>query len=140
MRADVNLHRPKILVVDDYRDAADMTAELFRMDGAYEVKTAYDGKEAVELAHSFCPDVVVLDLNMPVMNGYQVARLLRDEQDPTTRLLLVALTGRNQPEDIERVAAAGFDHHFLKPLTDLDLFALVANFFVEAKVAAKIPS
>lgn len=129
--SDVKRQGQKILVVDDYHDAADTTADLFRISGKYEVKTAYDGKEAVELSRSFRPAVVVLDINMPVMDGYQVARLLRDEQDPATKLLLVAMTGRTQADDMERAAAAGFDHHFSKPLMDRALFDFVASFFNE---------
>lgn len=125
------MQNPRILIVDDHHDAADTTAELFRMMGDYEVRTAYDGKEAVEVARSFGPQVVVLDLNMPVMDGYQAARQLRDEQAPPARLLLVALTGRNQPEDIERAMAAGFDRHFRKPLMGPALFELVAAFLAQ---------
>lgn len=135
--SDVKLQSQRILVVDDHHDAADTTAEFFRMNGKYEVKTAYGGKEAVELSRSFRPDVVVLDINMPMMDGYKVARLLRDEQAPATKLLLVALTGRNQPEDMERAAAAGFDHHFSKPLMDLALFDLVASYFAGTMVLDK---
>lgn len=131
------MQSPRILVVDDHHDAADTTAELFRMYGSYEVQAAYNGKEAVEVARSFCPDVVVLDLNMPVMDGYEAAKLLRGEQAPQSRLLLVAMTGRSEPEDIERAATVGFDHHFCKPLTGLKLFDLVASFFAEATAPAQ---
>jgi CheY-like chemotaxis protein len=127
----------RILVVDDHRDVAETTAELFRMSGSYEIKQAYNGKEAVELARSFRPRVVVLDLNMPVMDGYQAARILRNAQPEQAGLLLVAMSGRNQPEDIARAAAAGFDHHFSKPLLGRELFELVASFFAESAFPEK---
>ena len=126
---DVELPCQRVLVVDDHHDAADTTAEFLRMYGTYDVRTAYDGMEAVELARSFLPEVVILDINMPVMDGYEAASLLRDGQAPGARLLLVALTGRNQPEDVARAKAAGFDHHLSKPLMDLALCDLVEDFF-----------
>ena len=132
----MNLQSNRVLIVDDYRDAADTTADVCRMSGDYEVKTAYNGEEAVALARTFRPGVVVLDVNMPVMNGYVAARMLRDEQAPDAKLLLVALTGRNDPEDTELAAAAGFDHHFIKPLMNLDLFEVIASFFANTKAPA----
>lgn len=63
----------KILVVDDNHDAANTTGDLLRWQGGYDVRVAYDGLQAVEEARLFCPEVVVLDINMPVMNGYEAA-------------------------------------------------------------------
>lgn len=121
----------RILVVDDHQDVAETTAELFRMAGEFEVEVASNGLAAVERARVFRPRAVVMDINMPVMDGYQAAGLLRYEQPPHVPLLLVALTGRTQEQDRSRALEAGFDHHFKKPLTSLQLFDLVSGFFAE---------
>lgn len=136
----MDLQSRRILVVDDHHDAAHTTAMLFRIEGYNQVEVAYNGLEAVTLARTFHPDVVVLDINMPVMDGYQAARALRDEQATDAQLLLVALTGRSQSEDIQRAAAAGFDHHLSKPLMGLDLFELIDSFFDGSTVPAKLES
>jgi CheY-like chemotaxis protein len=80
----------------------------------HETETAYDGSEAVEKAAAFRPDVVLLDLGMPKLDGYQVARRIR-EQGWSNGVVLVALTGWGQEEDRIRAKSAGFDHHLTKP-------------------------
>jgi two-component system CheB/CheR fusion protein len=107
----------RLLVVDDNRDSAETLADLARIWG-FEVDTAYDGLAALERAGEWQPALVFLDIGMPGLNGYEVARQLRQDRrfDATT---LVALTGYGQEEDIERSRAAGFDHHLVKPV-DLD--------------------
>ena len=103
----------RILVVDDNRDAARSVATFFELVG-HEVQTAADGEQALEVAAGFDPEVVVLDIGLPLLDGYQVARRLREA--PATRdSLLLALTGYGQAEDRERAVKAGFDHHFVKP-------------------------
>ncbi|HEX2223414.1 MAG TPA: ATP-binding protein [Thermoanaerobaculia bacterium] len=109
----------KILVVDDNRDSAESLALLMGMTG-HEVRTAYDGQFALVEARAFEPDVVVLDIGLPGMDGYQVAHHLRQEPGGERRMLL-ALTGYGQEEDRRRSLAAGFDHHLVKPI-DLERF------------------
>ena len=104
----------RILIVDDNRDAADSLAVLLRMMGS-EVHTAHDGLEAVGAAAAFKPDVVLLDIGLPKLSGYDAARRIR-EQEGGKNMLLVALTGWSQEEDRRRSREAGFDHHMNKPL------------------------
>jgi PAS domain S-box-containing protein len=107
--------RPKrVLVVDDNRDAATTLGDLLEMMG-HTVQVVYDGPTAVQAARSFLPDVVLLDIGLPGMNGYEVARRLRDEVGPS-RMVLVAVTGYGQEEDRQRARAGGFDYHLLKPI------------------------
>src|SRR5262249_44459373 len=108
----------RILIVDDNRDAADSLGELLTLFG-HEVSKADNGLNAVGAVAAFHPDTVLLDIGLPGMNGYEVARRIR-EQPGGTEILLVALTGWGQAEDRRRSQVAGFDHHLTKPL-DLDL-------------------
>ncbi|MGH8181419.1 MAG: PAS domain S-box protein [Steroidobacteraceae bacterium] len=104
----------KILVVDDNRDAADTCAELLELSG-HHVQTAYTGSEALDLAATFRPHVVVLDIGLPDLDGYTLAKHIR----ATTwgrRALLIAVTGWGQSEDKRRAQEAGFDHHLAKPV------------------------
>jgi PAS domain S-box-containing protein len=104
----------RVLVVDDNRDAARALALLLRLSG-HEVHTAPDGPSGLDAVASFAPDVVLLDIGMPGMDGYEVARLVR--QSPSLRdVCLVALTGWGQEDDIRHAREAGFDHHLLKPV------------------------
>ena len=113
----------KILVVDDNRDAAESIATFFRMQGQT-VQTVPDGLRALAAAADFVPDVVVLDIGLPLLDGYEVARRLR--QLPSTRsALLLALTGYGQSQDRARAEAAGFDRHFVKPADPLALLAAI---------------
>ena len=109
----------RILVVDDNRDAAESLAMLLKLSG-HEVHTAHDGLEAVEAAAKFQPDVILLDIGLPRLNGYEAARRIR-EQQRDKGLMLVALTGWGQEEDRRRSEEAGFDAHLVKPV---DLAAL----------------
>jgi CheY-like chemotaxis protein len=112
----------RVLVVDDNTDAVTSLAALLAAMG-YETQTACDGKTALAYARSFQPDIVLLDIGLPDMDGYTVARRLREEQQ--TRLVLIALTGYGQKEDIRRAQEAGFDHHLLKPVSLKDLRTLL---------------
>jgi len=103
----------RVLVVDDNVDAAESTAAFLRLEG-HEVKTVSDGNEALASVREFAPHVVVLDIGLPGLDGYAVARRLREQGD-TSHALLIAMTGYGQKEDKERAAAAGFDYHFVKP-------------------------
>jgi PAS domain S-box-containing protein len=109
---DLPGHR-RILIVDDNQDAAHSLAKLLSMMGN-EVHTAYDGVEAVGAASVFQPDVILLDLGLPKLDGYQAARLIREKQGKD--VVLVALTGWGQEDDRRRTREAGFDHHMTKPV------------------------
>jgi PAS domain S-box-containing protein len=115
----------RILVVDDNRDAAESLAMMLHMMGN-EVRTAHDGLEAVAAAEAFRPDVVLLDLGMPKLNGYAAARRIR--QQPWGRdMALVALTGWGQDDDRRKSKEAGFDHHLVKPVEASALERLLAE-------------
>jgi signal transduction histidine kinase len=103
----------RVLVVDDNVDAAESTATYLRLEG-HEVKTVNDGTGALDSVRAFAPHVVVLDIGLPGLDGYAVARRLRADGD-TSHTLLIALTGYGQKEDRDRAKAAGFDYHFTKP-------------------------
>src|SRR5262245_26931976 len=104
----------RVLIVDDNADSAESMALLLRLDG-HEVRLAYDGQSALEEAHAFRPDVMFLDLNLPKMDGYEVARRLRRE--PAMRdMTLVAMTGYGQEEDRQHTQEAGFQLHLVKPV------------------------
>ncbi|MCC6533300.1 MAG: response regulator [Burkholderiales bacterium] len=105
--------RLKILVADDIADSAHSLALGIQILG-HEVRTAADGKQALESAESFRPDMAILDIGMPAMTGYDVARRIR-ETAWGKNMLLVALTGWGQREDVKRATAAGFDLHMTKP-------------------------
>ena len=115
---------PRILVVDDNRDAADSLGALLTMLGA-EVRIAHDGRGALDLYATFRPVVTFLDLSMPGMDGYEVAQRIRERCDPN-KTLLVALTGRGHERERSRTAAAGFDHHLVKPADIGALHAVLA--------------
>jgi CheY-like chemotaxis protein len=104
----------QVLVVDDNVDAAEMLADALREAG-YEVAVAHDGPGALTLAQELRPEVAVLDIGLPVMDGYEVARQLRARLgDGTVRL--IAVTGYAQPQDVARGRAAGFERHLRKPV------------------------
>jgi PAS domain S-box-containing protein len=118
--------RPRrILVVDDNRDAADTLGMLLRMIGN-DVEIAHDGLEALRLAAECRPDVVLLDLGLPKISGYDAARGIRQQQGGAG-VLLVALTGWGQEEDRRRSREAGFDHHLTKPVEFEALQRLLAD-------------
>jgi CheY-like chemotaxis protein/anti-sigma regulatory factor (Ser/Thr protein kinase) len=111
----------RIMIVDDNADAADMLALLLREQCGYEVKVCTDPFGALAAARAECPDAVLLDIGMPHMDGYELARRLR--ADPATSgAVLFALTGYGQQKDREAAASAGFARHFAKPV---DLAQLV---------------
>ena len=103
----------RLLVVDDNQDAANSLAMLLRLQG-HEVRVAFSGPAALEITKDYSPDVVFLDIGMPGMDGYEVARRLR-QQPGLEKVVLAALTGWGQQEDRRRTAEAGFNHHFVKP-------------------------
>jgi PAS domain S-box-containing protein len=115
----------RILVVDDLRDNAESLALLLRLMG-HEVATAYDGLEAVEAAGTFRPDVILLDIGLPKINGYEAARRIR-AQPWGKGMVLAAFTGWGQEEDRLRAAEAGFDHHFVKPVAPAEIENLLVG-------------
>jgi CheY-like chemotaxis protein len=104
----------RILVADDDRDGRDMLAFLLRSEGQI-IQVAEDGRQALDLAEAFQPDVAILDLGMPIVNGLDVARQLR-QRPGGERLLLIAMSGLGQADDKARAREAGFDQHFTKPV------------------------
>jgi CheY-like chemotaxis protein len=113
----------RVLVADDERDAADSLVKLLEHEG-YEARVAYDGAEVLRVAPDFIPDVVILDIRMPGLNGYDVARALRARYGA---IVLVAVTGWKQKTDKIFAEVAGFDHHFGKPCEPGKLLELVAR-------------
>jgi signal transduction histidine kinase/ActR/RegA family two-component response regulator len=118
--------RPRrVLVVDDNRDAADTLAQALSASG-HEVRVAYDGPSALAVFAEFRPGLAFLDIGLPVMDGYELARRLRDD-DPGCALTLVAVTGYGQEVDRERSTRAGFDRHLVKPVPVDEVLALASR-------------
>ena len=106
----------RVLVVDDNQDAADTLALLLELMG-HHTRTAHDGLAALTAAAAFEPEVVLLDIGLPKMNGYDVCREMR-KQPWGERAFLVALTGWGQAEDQRKASEAGFDRHLVKPVEE----------------------
>ena len=106
--------RCKVLVVDDNVDSVDSLAMLLRMMG-HEVETASDGASGLEKAVAFKPNVAILDIGLPKVNGYELAKQIR-EQPWSKNVILVALTGWGQEQHRRRSEEAGFNHHLTKPV------------------------
>jgi CheY-like chemotaxis protein len=102
--------------VDDNRDAADSLNLLLASMGQC-VYVAYDGQSAISAAKAFKPEIVLLDIGMPQMSGYEVARALRADAS-ASKSALVAVTGWGQEADKERAKDAGFTYHFVKPISE----------------------
>lgn len=109
----------KVLVVDDNQDAATSLSLLLGAAG-YKVETAFDPQAALEKAEQFEPDACVLDIILPGMDGYELAKRLR-EQAPEHPPVLATVTGRDDPDHLDRAAEAGFDLHFAKPADLLEV-------------------
>jgi two-component system CheB/CheR fusion protein len=116
----------RVLVVDDSADSARSLGSLLELLG-HEVEVAHGGPEALEIVASRPPEVAVLDIGMPGMDGFELARRLR-ERFPPEELLLVAVTGWGKDEDRRRSREAGFDHHLVKPARPADLQQLLVRF------------
>jgi len=115
----------RILVVDDNRDLAESLALVLRLWG-HDARVAHDGRTALDVARDYTPDVVFLDLGLPCLDGYEVARRLRLRPE-MRRTLLVAVTGYGQEDDRRRSREAGFDLHLTKPVDPIDLRPLLAD-------------
>jgi CheY-like chemotaxis protein len=107
-----------VLVVDDNEDAADSLAQWLRHSG-HQVEVAYSGLKALACVRSFQPDVVVCDLGLPEITGYEVARAVR--RDATRTIRLVALSGYARPDEVSRCMECGFDAHLAKPAAPADI-------------------
>jgi signal transduction histidine kinase/ActR/RegA family two-component response regulator len=115
----------RILIVDDNRDSADSLAMYLKIKG-HDTRTAYDGEQALQAAEEIRPDVVLLDIGMPRLDGYEVCRRIR-QQPWGSGMLVVALTGWGQVEDQRRTEEAGFDRHMVKPIEPAALMKLLAS-------------
>ncbi|MDQ3349364.1 MAG: response regulator [Acidobacteriota bacterium] len=115
----------RILVVDDNTDAAEMLAALLTMDG-HDVRTASTGPDALAIVTDFHPHLAFLDIGLPGMSGYELARRLRADRR-LAGLTMVAVTGWGQDEDRRQSREAGFDQHLTKPVDPREVQALVAQ-------------
>ncbi len=123
--ADTRIVSRRILVVDDNVDSADSLGQLLEMMG-HDVRMAYDGEEGVIVADELRPSVVLCDIAMPKLNGYDFARRLRSKPWGT-HIVLVALSGWSQDDDLKRSVEAGFDEHMVKPVDAATLSALLTG-------------
>jgi signal transduction histidine kinase/CheY-like chemotaxis protein len=124
-KSTLPMPKRRILIVDDYADAAESLMMVLEAEG-HQIEIADCGMKAIEQAQVFQPQVVLLDIGLPDLNGYEVAKRLRTL--PETRdAILIALTGYGKPEDLEFSKAAGFNHYLLKPLDFEKLSSLLAS-------------
>jgi CheY-like chemotaxis protein len=115
----------RILIVDDNRDGANSLSLMLKIMGN-ETKTAYDGQEGVEIASAFLPDIVLMDIGLPKLNGYEACRAIR-RTSWGKKVFMIALTGWGQDEDRRRSQEAGFDRHFVKPVDSAALAKLLGE-------------
>jgi CheY-like chemotaxis protein len=120
-----NVLPQRVLVVDDNQDSASSLAMLLKFLGT-EIRVANDGPTALEVIKDFRPNIVLLDIGMPGMDGFAVARRVREDHE-SDGMVLIALTGWGQAEDRERTREAGFDHHLVKPADIATLKSLLAS-------------
>jgi len=128
-------HRFKILVVDDNHDSALSLAMMLSIMG-HETRTAHDGESAVTSAQSFLPDVVLLDIGLPKLNGYEVAQRIR-ESSWGTSMFLIAVTGWGQDEDRQRSSEVGLNVHMVKPVEPGALEKLLAELSAKGTLAPR---
>ena len=119
------MKQPRILVADDDADAVLSLSALLRDEG-YCVRGVHHGAEVLDAVFNFAPDVVLLDIGMPKMSGYDVARTLR-ERYGSARPVLIAITGRAGAADRQQARAAGFEHHIAKPYEPKALLNLIGR-------------
>jgi two-component system CheB/CheR fusion protein len=115
----------RILVIEDNVDVANTTQMLLELQG-HEVQIAFDGLSGIEAVQKFKPEVILLDIGLPGMDGYEVARRLRKLPE-TEKVLLIALSGYGQAQDIRKSKEAGFDHHLVKPADINQIEALISG-------------
>jgi CheY-like chemotaxis protein len=133
------MHEPKtrVLVVDDNIDAAETLSLLLRLQG-YHVAMAHDGASALKQASELPPDIVLLDIGLPGIDGFEVARLLR--QRGFSKTTLVAVTGYSGADDVQQALEAGFDHHVVKPVPFELLKELIGQARAGGQARAPAPS
>ena len=119
------MNQPRILVADDDADTVASLTILLR-DQGYKVRGVHRGAEVLQAVFDFAPDVVLLDIGMPQMSGYDVARTLR-ERYGSARPALIAVTGRAEEADRQQARAAGFEHHVAKPYEPRTLLRLIGE-------------
>ena len=115
----------RVLIADDNRDWADGLAVLLEEQG-YAVRTTYDGREAIEAAYSFQPDIVVLDIRMPRLTGYEAARVFH-RHPQSTRPILIAITAWAGESGKLRAEMSGFDYYLAKPAEPAEILELLKN-------------
>ena len=125
LTAQPPVHRFKILVVDDNHDSALSMSMMLSIMG-HETRTAHDGETAVATAETFLPDVILLDIGLPKLNGYEVAQRIR-EQSWGASMYLIAVTGWGQEEDRQRSTEVGLNVHMVKPVEPAALEKLLAG-------------
>jgi CheY-like chemotaxis protein len=128
-------HRFKILVVDDNHDSALSLAMMLSIMG-HETRTAHDGESAVTSAQTFLPDVVLLDIGLPKLNGYEVAQRIR-ESSWGTSMFLIAVTGWGQDEDRQRSSEVGLNVHMVKPVEPSALEKLLAELSAKGSLSPR---
>jgi CheY-like chemotaxis protein len=117
----------RLLLVDDSVDAATAMSLLLESDG-YDVRIAHEAVHALEIAAQFEPEIVLLDLGLPGMDGFQLAQEMR-KRAATANALLIAVTGYGQAADRQRTHEAGFDHHLVKPVSSDEIQRVIASRF-----------
>jgi CheY-like chemotaxis protein len=120
---------PRILIADDYPHSAESLARRLRRE-LFEVEIALNGREAIQAADQFHPDIALLDLEMPLLDGYEVAHWLK-RQSWAGNILLIAITGYGHREELARTREAGFDAHLVKPVEHAVLIGLLTGFQTE---------
>jgi len=126
LQRDICQAQCRVLIVEDNLDAAESLVRLLRLSG-HEVQAAYDGKQAIAEAEKFLPDVALLDIGLPDVSGYDVARHVRG-QPWGKEMMLIALTGWGQEEDKRQTKEAGFDQHIVKPVDPESLLKMLEGF------------
>ncbi|MCW1885945.1 response regulator [Luteolibacter flavescens] len=116
----------RILVADDGKNAADILAMFFEMEG-HTVQVVYDGRMAVEVTPSFQPQLIVMDIGMPEMDGLEASRRIREQPDGK-EIVIIALSGHDLEQDKRSCAEAGIDHHMAKPVRPDDLRAVIRGY------------
>lgn len=129
LQDDASPSRNKLLIVDDNRDVAETLRALLELYH-FEVNVAHTGAQALTLAATLAPDVILIDLGMPTMNGFQLVRSLKKRT--STPALLVAMTGWPRPDDAVTTRAVGYDHYVVKPIDTDKLTCLIKTSLARA--------
>ncbi|GAB3016348.1 response regulator [Spirosoma pulveris] len=128
----------RVLLVDDNKELAELTAKIMQTLG-YEVHTCFNGQDAIEAAKTWQPDVMLLDIGLPDLDGYAVCAYIR-RQSWSRSLPIIALTGYGEESDKQRSLLAGFDTHLLKPIDYTTLAQLICRTIAAKKQAPSLPA